>query len=97
MPELSVTQRAQLLQLLRLYDQNDASGLRRRLADELEVEVERGEQRQLVERLGKIEEQLGKLVPREPEPEPERRDMSAKRKSELIQTIGIEAYNALPW
>ncbi len=83
--------------MLRRYDPNDSAGYGASLERELEREIEREEQRRVPERLEAIERLLAQQV-KGPEPEPERRrDMSPKRKSDLISELGLAKYQQLPW
>ncbi len=100
MAETAMTH-AEKVRLLQMMIRADPDGtgnpLRQRLVDELSAESERAEAGQVAERLAAIERLLAQQV-KGPEPPPERRrDMSPKRKSDLISELGIERYNALPW
>jgi hypothetical protein len=96
---MTTAQRAQLVQLLKLYDPSDAAGYRARLVDGLERELKQDEQREISERLAGIEALLAKQAKTAAaEAEVERRStMTPKRKSDLISEIGLRAYQQIPW
>ncbi len=97
---MTTAQRAQLVQLLKLYDPSDAAGYRARLVDGLERELKQDDQREVGERLSAIERLLALQTKAAAEPEPavERRStMTPKRKSQLIESEGYTAYMARPW
>ena len=76
---------------------SDADREARAIIERVDAEVEQEKTAALEAQLAALNEKVGQLVTNTAPPAERRSTMTAKRKSELIRSIGVAKYREIPW